>query len=169
MPLLTGIDPGQTGALALLDTDDVHAIVNVWDLPMHALKRGKTKKIRLDLQGFIALVKDLQLFGCVHVYIEKPGGMPNQSAPAAYAFGYDTGQMIGVLAALNMPVTEVPPLTWKKALRVTSDKDDCRLVASQLMPTSSHHWSLKKHDGRAEAALIARYGAQCEFFKNRVA
>jgi hypothetical protein len=26
------------------------------------------------------------------------------------------------------------------------------------MPAAAHHWPLVKHDGRAEAALIASYG-----------
>jgi hypothetical protein len=33
-----------------------------------------------------------------------------------------------------------------------------RARATQLLPAAAHRWPLVKHDGRAEAALIAYYG-----------
>jgi hypothetical protein len=47
---------------------------------------------------------------------------------------------------------------WKKALGVPADKDGARARASQLMPENAWLWPLVKHDGRAEAALIAYWG-----------
>jgi hypothetical protein len=41
---------------------------------------------------------------------------------------------------------------------VPAEKDGARARASQLLPQHAGHWPLKKHDGRAEAALIALYG-----------
>jgi hypothetical protein len=39
-------------------------------------------------------------------------------------------------------------------------KDGARARASQLIPSAAHHWPLKKHDGRAEAALLAFYASR---------
>jgi hypothetical protein len=43
---------------------------------------------------------------------------------------------------------------------VTKSKDGCRARASQLLPEAADQWPLRRHDGRAEAALIALYGAR---------
>jgi hypothetical protein len=43
---------------------------------------------------------------------------------------------------------------------VPKAKDAARARASQLLPQAAHQWPLKKHDGRAESALIALYGAR---------
>jgi hypothetical protein len=59
-----------------------------------------------------------------------------------------------------VPITIVHPRTWKRALGVPREKDGARARASQLLPAHAHLWPLKKHDGRAEAALIATYGVQ---------
>jgi crossover junction endodeoxyribonuclease RuvC len=62
------------------------------------------------------------------------------------------------LAALGVPMSFVAPATWKRALQVPAAKDGARARASQLLPAAAGHWPLVKHDGRAEAALIALYG-----------
>jgi hypothetical protein len=41
---------------------------------------------------------------------------------------------------------------------VSRSNDGCRARASQLLPGSADQWRLRRHDGRAEAALIALYG-----------
>ena len=52
------------------------------------------------------------------------------------------------------------PRRWKRALHVPKAKDAARARASQLLPEAAHQWRLRKHDGRAEAALLALYGAR---------
>ena len=54
----------------------------------------------------------------------------------------------------------VPPQVWKRRFNLTSDKDASRARASELLPAHAHLWPLKEHDGRAEAALLALYGAR---------
>lgn len=76
-----------------------------------------------------------------------------------FSFGKSYGAVLGALAALEIPVTHVTPQRWKKALSVRPGKDAARLRASELLPEHSNTWKLKKHDGRAEAAMIAYYGA----------
>jgi hypothetical protein len=41
---------------------------------------------------------------------------------------------------------------------VPAAKDGARARASQLLPGAADQWPLVKHDGRAEAALIALWG-----------
>ena len=68
--------------------------------------------------------------------------------------------LYGVVAGRKLTIERVAPQKWKRALAVPADKDGARARASVLLPKHSGHWPLKKHDGRAEAALIALYGAK---------
>ena len=95
-----------------------------------------------------------------HALIENVGAMPGQGVSSVFAFGKGYGVIIGVLCALQIPVTFVSPQRWKKALAVPAAKDGARARASQLLPSAASNWSRVKDDGRAEAALIALYGLQ---------
>jgi crossover junction endodeoxyribonuclease RuvC len=86
--------------------------------------------------------------------------MPGQGVSGVFAFGKAYGIILGVIAGHSIPLTLVPPVRWKRQMGVTKSKDGCRARASQLLPAAAHQWPLRKHDGRAEAALIALYGAR---------
>lgn len=153
--LIAGIDPGLTGAFAVYDTEKGR-ITAVWDIPTLEVKRGKTCKRQLNLHS----LNDLFLFHIPRtVFCEDVGGMPGQSAPAAFNFGKSVGILEALFCSYSVSVTRVPPAKWKKALQVSSEKDSARARASQLIPDSSHWWTRKKDHNRAEAALIAYYGA----------
>jgi crossover junction endodeoxyribonuclease RuvC len=53
----------------------------------------------------------------------------------------------------------VSPAQWKRAMHLTSDKEQSRARALETFPVCAHHFARKKDHGRAEAALIALYGA----------
>ena len=65
----------------------------------------------------------------------------------------------GVVASLAIPTHMVTPGRWKKHFRLDADKEKARALAIRLWP-SSEHFERKKDHGRAEAALIARFGAE---------
>jgi crossover junction endodeoxyribonuclease RuvC len=67
---------------------------------------------------------------------------------------------IGVIGAAAIPLHLVTPAKWKGHLRLSSDKEQARALALRLFPACSEHFKRKKDHGRAEAALIARYGAE---------
>ncbi len=77
-----------------------------------------------------------------------------------FNFGRGYGQIEGVLAALEIPVTLVTPQVWKRSLSVPADKSASRARAAQLWPGLAGTFSRVRDDGRAEAALIGLYGAQ---------
>jgi crossover junction endodeoxyribonuclease RuvC len=147
-----GIDPGFGGALAWLDLGgDLH----VEDMPTLAVERnGKTKR-DLDLAALVELVEQHRPAFAV---VERVGAMPGQGVSSMFAFGRGFGSILGVLAALRVPVELVTPATWKRALSVPAGKDGARLRASQLLPAHGGHWRHAKDDGRAEASMLAWYG-----------
>jgi crossover junction endodeoxyribonuclease RuvC len=63
------------------------------------------------------------------------------------------------LAALGVPVTLVTPNEWKRSFRLGPDKNEARLIAARLVPLSAARFSRVADDGRAEAALLALFGA----------
>lgn len=145
--MILGVDPGMTGALAFYNKQELF----IFDMPV--LERNKTKRVDCHaLQGIITQFTPLD-----HAYIEQVNAF-NMGATGAYNFGWSCGVVEAVLACCGVPYTYVTPVVWKKALGCPKDKDGARMRANQLFPLWSDNWALKKHDGRAEAALIAYYG-----------
>ena len=149
MKTILGIDNGLKGALSFYDTKELI----IYDMP--TLKDGKRNM--LDVQGLIRIILSDKPYHCI---FEKLTPMPKIGGLQSFSMGHSEGVIIGILSSLNIPFSFVRPNVWKKAMQCPKDKDAARMRASQLLPEFSHNWPLKKHDGRAESALIALYGYQ---------
>ena len=152
---IVGIDPGFTGAIAILDTH-TKSIVEILDMPIFQIDRSEKKKNELDLQAIVQAFNQSKKIE--HVYIEAVHSFPGQGISSAFSFGKQFGELRGIIAALKIPYTAVHPTKWKADLKVPKGKDASRARASQLMPAAAHWWTRKKDEGRAEAALIAFHG-----------
>jgi crossover junction endodeoxyribonuclease RuvC len=153
--MILGIDPGLSGALAFMDDNKL----SVFDIPTFEITRNGKKKRQIDLQILLGILEERN-FDLEHAYLENVGAMPGQGVSSMFQMGRGYGQIEMGLAAAGIPVTYITPQVWKKALAVPKDKDGARQRASQLMPQHADNWPLKKHDGRAEAALIALYARE---------
>ncbi len=89
--------------------------------------------------------------------VEEVSAMPKQGATSGFRFGMGVGLLRGVLAAHLVPVVTVSAGRWKKHFRLDSDKEKSRALAIRLFPDAAHMLTLKRHHGRAEALLIARW------------
>lgn len=155
--MIIGIDPGLTGAVAVIDPDGM--LTGVWDAPV---LKGRTGKTDFLLGTMATLIRDLTDAAAeadlsVHVALERVGTRPGESASGAFKFGTGWGMWQGIAATLNLPLTLITPQTWQKFMLPgmnKGNKDVSRLRAMQLWPTRSEWFKLKKHDGRAEAAMI---------------
>ena len=85
--------------------------------------------------------------------------MPRQGVASTFKFGAPYGAVLGVLAALKIQTHLVAPAAWKKHFRLDSDKEKSRALALRTFAASPEHFSRKKDHNRAEAALLALYGA----------
>ena len=162
--LIVGIDPGVSGALAFWWP--VQRKLQVHDTPVFNTKRASgTVRAEIDPTGLALLLDGVHVS---HAFIERVGAMPKQGTVSVFNFGTTYGVLLGCLGANFVPVTRVTPPEWKRFHRLPSgaSKDDSRAAASRLIPEFAHLWPLKKHDGRAESALIALWG---EAFLNREA
>lgn len=157
MSVFLGIDPGLDGALAVLGEDG--ALV-VHDMPTLGVTRGGKNKRDVDVYELARLVDEtLKTHPSPIAYVERVGAMKGQGVSSTFAFGKAYGVVIGILAGNFVRLEFVAPVTWKRAMGVTKDKDGARARASALSPRHCGLWPLVKHHGRAEAALIALYGA----------
>lgn len=148
-----GIDPGLDGAIGVLRDDDTLA---VHDIP--TLKVGSAGKRVVDHAALATLLDTIHRDGCPALaVVEAVASSPQQGVASAFSFGQCYGTIVGALAAHFVPIRMVTPPSWKRALRIAagSNKDVSRRRASEIFPRSAHLWPLVKHDGRAEAALIA--------------
>lgn len=159
--MIIGIDPGITGAIAIIDSDG--NLERVEDLPVMAKGKGKSKsKNQINAAGLAALINDMRKDGfgkrTVTVYLERVSSMPGQGMASTFSLGDTFGCIRGVCAALNIPVELISPQSWKKHYGIKKDKEIARAKAIELYPEAPLH--RKKDQNRAEAILIARYGLE---------
>ncbi|WP_037449255.1 hypothetical protein [Sinorhizobium fredii] len=145
---ILGIDPGQGGALAFYFPEHT-ARISVHDMPVagdHVDAAGLAERIS-------QMRPDMAVIEAVH-------SMPKQGVASSFKFGRSFGVVIGVVAALGVPAHFVAPGRWKRYFRLPSDKDSARALALQYWPSNADRFQRKKDADRAEAALLARFGAE---------
>ena len=153
--VILGIDPGLNGAMAFFDADT--GALTLLDMPtLHAGAGGK----RVLDDDSLARTIDGRSGEIRHAFIEQVGSRPGEGAVGAFSFGQGYGVLRGILAAGFVPRSYVRPARWKKAMGVPAQKDGARARASELLPAYAGLWVRVKDDGRAEAAMIALYGAR---------
>lgn len=156
MTTVLGIDPGNNGALAFLDTDA--CTVRLVDMPTFEFETNK-KRVMIDAYS---IVVEMQQYPLHHIYMEDVYSSPQMGVVSAFNFGEGKGKIEGIAAALNIPITQVKPTRWKKDMRVPADKRAAVQRASQLIPGAAPYFKGPRGgllDGRAEAAILALYGA----------
>jgi hypothetical protein len=80
--------------------------------------------------------------------------MPKQGIAGVFNYGTAYGKILGCLATLNIPIIDYPT-SWKTRAKLGKDKNLSRKRATQRWPEMAEYFQLVKHDGRAEAALMA--------------
>lgn len=161
---ILGIDPGVSGALALFAPNLSAASGARWqviDMPVI----GERAELNAS-----ALRDWLRRMEPEHAYLEFVAAMPSipdangkrrgMGVTSAFRFGGMFFAIKAVLACCDVPFSLVTPQSWKKsASLMKSDKEASRLRALQLFPDQAAALARKKDQNRAEAMLIARYGA----------
>lgn len=156
MSCIVGIDPGNQGALAFLDPENNR--MRIVDMPTFEFETTR-KRVKIDPY---AIKSELAGQPVGHIYLEEVHASPQMGTVSAFSFGEGKGIIKGVAAALDIPLTETKPTQWKKQMRVPADKRATVQRSSQLFPAISPLFKGPRggvFDGRAEAALIALYGA----------
>jgi len=152
---IIGIDPGQSGALAVFLHGKVTALL---DMPTSARLHGKGQQV--DGYTLATWMMEQTAGDDVQVVIEAVSAMPGQGTASMFRFGESVGVVLGVCGALQLPVQWVRPAQWKrKAGLIGKPKDAARTLAIQLHPEIADKLTRKKDTGRADAVCIARFGS----------
>ena len=151
---IIGIDPGLSGAIAILEHKKV---LNIFDMPV--MSEGKKNKKQLNSALLVSLlkeniVKDQEAV----VVVEQVNAMPGQGVTSMFNFGQTFGAIKGICAALNLPIFFVRPSKWKKHFElINSSKDSSRTKAIEMYPKLSNQLAKKKDVNKSDAILIARF------------
>lgn len=150
--ILVGIDPGLSGAICVLGNNKDSVIklpVNDKDIDIGSVAKWLKSTVGGDP---VALA-----------VIEKVGAMPKQGVVSMFRFGQATGQLIGMIQALDIPLIRPTPQQWKKVVLAGTSKDKEAAIAYvrnrypllSLLPTPK---SRVPDDGMADAVCLAEYG-----------
>jgi len=134
-----GIDPGQSGGIAMVGDDPC------------AIKMPETERDIFDaLNAFSTEASS--------AFIEAVHAMPKQGVSSTFKFGQNFGFLRGCLIALGIPFESVAPQKWQKALGCLThgDKNVSKRRAQELFP------GLKINHYVADALLIALYGQRLQ-------
>ena len=174
MKTYIGIDPGQKGAIAIIDVMGTHCNdqIVIHDMPLLPDKEIDSYKLKEYLLS--SNPKNIHPWFCI---LEKAQAMPLQSSNAGFTYGVGYGEIKSVLKILEIPYMEIRPQIWKKHFSLSkAKKDTVAKKAAQkaaakkqaVAKAMSLFPSIPKEDfygpegglkdGRAEALLMAEFG-----------
>jgi Holliday junction resolvasome RuvABC endonuclease subunit len=144
-----GIDPGLSGALAIVEVvNGVPVLIDAITIPA----TGTGAKARADV---IAAARWIAKHAPSMAYVERAQAWPGQGASSGFSYGRAVGAVEATVALCQIPMVLVEASVWKRKLRLPGkDKEAARQRALQLFPTQHALLARKKDHGRAEAALL---------------
>jgi crossover junction endodeoxyribonuclease RuvC len=156
--IIVGIDIGVSGAIAVLADGE---IIEVHDMPV--LRDGPESRRTVNAPLLAEIIAKSH---ADKILVEWVGSRPGEGAVGAFSFGRARGVVEGVCGALGVPVEFITSQTWKRLYGIApgkkAAKDAARSKAIARWPNKAALFALKKHDGRAEACLIAMAGLMRE-------
>jgi crossover junction endodeoxyribonuclease RuvC len=165
MPKVLGVDPGVRGGLAIVSVGNISVgnggdgafpaiIVDAIDIPV----AGAGAKERVDV---LAIRDWIVKHGPDLALIERAQALPRQGSSSGFKYGRAVGAIEAAIALCGVPLTIVEPAAWKKFYGLRGkDKELSRQRALQLFPAAHALLAHKKDHGRAEAMLVALFGAR---------
>lgn len=166
MSIVLGIDPGAKGAFAMYDTVSRTIAGRIEDMPTWYQLVGKKKRLRIDAVAVMELAATFEMIGVELAVMEAVGGRGNQPGSSGFVFGYGVGLVYMSLIASRIPIETVAPQTWKRLLNVPGKEkaDDTAILAraDEMFPEARAQFRGPRGGkmlDRAEAAMLARYGA----------
>ena len=121
--IIIGIDPGLSGAIAILDDKKV---LSIFEMPVMA--EGKKNKRQLNSAQLVNIIREnIKKNEEAVVVVEQVNAMPGQGVTSMFNFGQTFGAIKGVCAALNLSIFFVRPSKWKKHFELINSSKDSSL------------------------------------------
>lgn len=158
MITVVGIDPGLSGAVAVLHGREVH----VYDTP--TIRTGRGARRAYNLQEMSRILHEVcGQYNPSAIAVERQQAMPGQGVTSTFSTGYGYGLWCGMVAACGVPMHTPRPVDWHRAVlrgMAGEGKQRSMLAAMALFPglcLTSPRGTKPTKDGRADAALIAEH------------
>jgi len=151
--LIIGIDPGKSGAIAVINEDG--AIVALADTPLVA---GG-----YDVAAMAGMLSTYRPEDVALVVLEQSQSMPGQGVASTFTIGVGFGLWWGVIATLGLPLEFVRPCVWVRAILKGQPGEGKaralgyvarRFPGAELTPPRCR----APRDGRADALCLAVWG-----------
>ena len=138
MTTYLGIDPGGSGALALVNDDGVY------------VEHIKLKETEHDVGNWLRLWSPTIRFAM----LERVSSMPRQGVASSFKFGQSYGFCIGLLTAYDVAYELTTPAKWQSAMkcRTKGDKNVSKAAAQRLFSGQ-----VKVTHAVADALLLAEH------------
>ena len=138
-----GVDPGLSGAFALLAVEDDGAqSVQVWPTPCDWITVGTGKRRRYNAYALHRALEDLTRQPIALTYLEQQSARPQQGVASTFSTGFGYGLWVGLLTAAAVPYAVVPPARWRGRVGLATQpkaekkhvKEAVRLAACRRFP-----------------------------------
>lgn len=163
MTRYAGIDPGLDGAIAVLDEDA--KLVEIIDMP--TLHVTKSRRI-IDPARVIRFLKFYAMLD-LRVTIEEAMILPRQGSASGFKIGTGYGMLLGILAALEIPMQRTNAKRWQQAILGScppgTSKDRARAYVQARWPHAD--LGKRKSQDRSDAMCIALYGVRSWSWSSR--
>jgi len=152
--LTIAIDPGHTGAVALLADGEPAGFI---DMP--TLRReGQHEVDAAALAEAIRSARAAHSGAYISAVLERVRALPRDGKTSVFRFGEGFGKVKAVLETLGIRIRLVDPPVWKRHYGLLkTEKDAARLLAIRRFPSAVDKLQRKKDQGRADALLMALY------------
>lgn len=152
---IMGIDAGLGGAVAVYDPYN-DQLVCAWDMPVLKILKDRREFKSIDDEKLDSQIADACAEYKVQlICLEKVAASQQMSPSSAFNFGVTYGVTRRICTANCLRVELVSPQKWKPRMMLNNDKKVSLAIARKTFGNT--YFTLEKHDGRAEAALLAKY------------
>lgn len=160
--IIIGIDPGLTGACAVMDHNGIRAVFDLPTMPVPGAGEKALVKRKIDAKAFCQLLlKHCPAGeGKPQAVLEKVNTMggANNAVQTQGSLMRSLGAIESVLECLGYPTKHVAPQSWKKLFGLKADKTMALEKARKLHPEAAGNLTRQKDHNRAEAVLLAHWG-----------
>lgn len=151
MNLFISVDPGATGAMAILSDNGDKSWEGVWDYKDHQECLSRLKDVQ---QLMIKKGKSISVIGI----IEKVNSDPRWGKTSIFNFGDNFGQWKGRFDSFGIPYILLTPTKWQKEVFDYKPSSKDRKTASLELARRLFPWAdlkNKGHHNRSDALLMA--------------
>lgn len=157
--LVLGIDPGLSGALAVLSCPEGREpfLVDVVDMPI--VGEDAKRRVRVGaIAKWLDRINDMVGQRPQVAWVERAQAMPDQGASSGFIYGRAVGAVEACVLCCGIPLYTAEPVTWKKHHDLIGKDKSASLELARTIDRAAPALELAKHHNRAEAMLIALWG-----------